>query len=151
MGVRMALVIPRRVIVVDDNDVDLLHTRSVLEATAVYGAVETFGTRQEALAHLRTLEYEDVDAVLVNIDMPEMSGFEFLRAYEETRAGRDKAPVVMMLASSPDARDWMRAVGFDSVCHFVVKPLTVAQALALRNVIAGCRSRPRLAQKTSAR
>jgi len=120
-----------KLIVVDDSDADLLYTSIVLERAGVCESILAFGTGIEALEYLQREPAHAVDLVLLDINMPEMNGFEFLQAYERLCARRRARAVVVMLTSSPDPQDRARAESFACVRHFVVKPITVEQARQL--------------------
>lgn len=121
----------RQVLVIDDSDPDLLYARIVLEATHVAGEVLTFGTAEEALVWLQRPEGHHADLILLDINMPEMDGFEFLAAYEKLRAAERASAVVVMLSSSPDPHDRQRAAAFPSVAGYVVKPIDKAEVAKL--------------------
>ena len=78
----------RDILVVDDSDTDLLYTRIILEGAQVAEQVITLGTAQEALDHLQRPEGHRVDVILLDINMPEMDGFAFLRAYDRLHANQ---------------------------------------------------------------
>lgn len=130
----------QQIIVVDDSDADLLYTRIILERAEVADSVLTFGTGMEALDFLQQPEGHEVDVILLDINMPEMSGFEFLQAYERLHESQRARAVVVMLTSSPDPGDKQRAFGFGCVRHYVVKPLQLAQARELPAMIQTLRS-----------
>ena len=125
----------QQIIVVDDSDADLLYTRIILEGAEVAETVLTFGTGMEALDFLQRPEGHEVDVILLDINMPEMSGFEFLQAYERLHDSQRARAVVVMLTSSPDPNDKRRALGFGCVKRYVVKPLDVAQARDLAAMV----------------
>jgi len=116
------------VMLVDDNDADLLYTRIVLEHAGVCERVLSFGSGPEALEHLRRAGGAGIDAILLDINMPEMDGFEFLQAYETLPESARAGAVVVMLSASPNPRDRERALRFASVRKFVVKPIDLVQA-----------------------
>jgi CheY-like chemotaxis protein len=121
-------------IVVDDNESDLLFTRIVVEKAGIAAKVTVFDDARHAIGHLQR-DDNNVDAILLDINMPVMDGFAFLTAFEALYQPRRAAPpVVVMLTSSPDSRDRDRAFAFASVRDYIVKPITVEQAreLALR-------------------
>ncbi len=124
-----------RVMVIDDSDADLLYTRIILERCGAVTEVLTFGSAIDALAHLKTPGSPPIDVILLDINMPEMGGFEFLTAYETGGASERAGAVVVMLTSSPDPTDRERAFAFRAVRSYVVKPLDVASARELSNVI----------------
>ena len=125
----------KSVLVIDDSDADLLYTRIILERSGAVGEVLTFGSAVEALAHLKAPGVEPVDVILLDINMPEMNGFAFLQAYEACDANHHARAVVVMLTTSPDPHDQTRAFSFESVRSYVVKPLDVASARGLIDVV----------------
>jgi len=124
-----------RVMVIDDSDADLLYTRIILERCGEVAEVVTFGSAIDALAYLKTPGVPAVDVILLDINMPEMGGFEFLTLYEAGGASERARAVVVMLTSSPDPTDQARAFAFNTVRSFVVKPLDLNSARRLSSVI----------------
>jgi CheY-like chemotaxis protein len=119
------------VLVVDDNDADLLYVRIVLEAAGVTDRVLTFGTAQEALAHLAGAEGAEAQLVLLDLNMPEMDGFGFLDAYGPLHASGTARAGVVVLTSSPDPADRSRALAHGCVRGYLVKPIGTAVAQGL--------------------
>lgn len=77
-----------RIIVVEDN-ADLLNTvRTFL--LFEHHTVETIENGREAAEHLKTFEY---DIIVLDWELPEMSGLDILRGYREAGG---KAPVLML-------------------------------------------------------
>ncbi len=125
----------RSVLVIDDSDADLLYTQVVLDGAQVAEEVIALGTAQEALAYLQQPEGHRVDLILLDINMPEMDGFAFLRAYERLQAGQQAGAVVVMLTSSPDPVDRAHALSFGCVKGYVVKPIDLNAARGLRALV----------------
>ncbi len=126
----------RRILVVDDNDDDLFFAQIVLNASGVAAHVTLMETGQMALDFLSSSDGQDVDVILLDINMPEMSGFEFLDLYQPlVDQGLARAPVVMHTSSSAPA-DKSKATAYGCVRGYVVKPLTKALALTLDQMVA---------------
>lgn len=121
----------REVLVVDDSDADLLYARLILEAAGVADKVSTFETAHDVLDYLQRPEGHAVDVILLDLNMPEMNGFEFLEAYQKLHRAQRARAVVVMLTSSPDPADQARALSFDCVKGYVVKPIDLAAAAGL--------------------
>jgi CheY-like chemotaxis protein len=130
----------REILVVDDSDADLLYTRLLLEAAAVAQVVSTFETGMSALEYMQRPAGHHVDVILLDINMPEMSGFEFLEAYQQLPPLQQAQAVVVMLTNSPDPADRARAFSYPCVKHYVVKPLDIQSARHLATFLAdpGC-------------
>lgn len=125
-----------QVIVVDDNESTRLHVRILMEREGFAQSVLTFGTAIEALAFLQRPEGHDVDAILLAIDLPAGGCQEFLVAYSHLHARQRAHAVVVMRASSRDARDLRHQPGCGSVTRYIAKPVDAGQ---LRELVIGIR------------
>jgi len=127
----------RQVLIIDDSDPDLLYSRLTVERARIAELVVTFGTAQEALDYLQRADAPPVDAILLDINMPETNGFAFLECFEVFRPERRHSAVVVMLTSSPDPHDRERAQSFASVKGYITKPIDAESARKLVAVING--------------
>jgi CheY-like chemotaxis protein len=116
--------------VVDDSPTDLLFASIMLERAGVARSLCMVESAEDALARLAA--EPNVDLILLDINMPGMDGFDFLQAYQALNA--QPVPVVM-LTSSPDPADEMRARSHGFVRGYVIKPLTVAAAQGLPGLL----------------
>lgn len=123
-----------RILLIDDSEPDLIYTRIVLERAKVVREIVDFESARDALAWLERPDCPGVDLILLDINMPGMNGFDFLRAYEAVTVRR-RTPSVVMLSSSADPADRRCAEGFGSVRGFVTKPLASGQAQGLVDLI----------------
>jgi CheY-like chemotaxis protein len=128
----------KEVLLIDDSEADLLYAQIVLESAGIAERVLPFDTAPEALAFLQRPEGHDVDLILLDINMPEMNGFEFLEAYERLHRSQQAKAVVVMLTSSPDPKDRERSFSFTCVKDYVVKPIDRASAQHLLQVAGPC-------------
>ena len=115
-----------RVLVVDDNLVNQMVARAILEAVGVAVAVANDG--HAALARLRI---EDFDVVLMDVHMPGMDGVEAVRRIRCGEAGRSDLPVVALTADvmAGDAERLM-AQGFDDAHSKPVQPAGLLATVA---------------------
>ncbi len=112
----------RRVLVVEDNGVNQLITRSLVER---FGhRVDVAGNGLEAVEMILQIEY---DLVLMDCQMPEMDGFEATRAirrWEEGHGRGRRIPVIAVTASPiPEVEERCRECGMDGLLR---KPLREA-------------------------
>jgi len=116
-----------RVLVVDDNAINQVVARAILEAAGVL--VATVGDGGAALDRLRG---EHFDVVLMDVHMPIMDGVEAVRRIRAGEGGRADMPVVALTADAMvgDA-ERLLAQGFDDAHPKPIRPAgllaTVAQ------------------------
>jgi DNA-binding response OmpR family regulator len=111
----------RTILVVDDNLDSIMILRSILETQGFSVLVAQGG--HEALA---VLKRETPDVILLDVMMPEMSGYEVLEKIKTTHA-TSKVPVIMVTAKMQD-EDVMTGYqhGAD---YYITKPCTAKQLL----------------------
>ncbi|MEM9812734.1 MAG: response regulator [Pseudomonadota bacterium] len=113
-----------RLMVVDDNAIDQRLYRRIVERSGRVDDMISCLSGQEALDHLNEEGSGPVDVILLDINMPRMNGFEFLEVATE-RLGPDFASmVIIMLTTSLDPGDVVRAQRFGAVRDLFHKPLT---------------------------
>lgn len=81
--------------------------------------VKAFTSSKEAFRFVKEGQ-EDISLILLDISMPEMDGFAFLKNYEEANL-KGKAKIAMYTSSIRDA-DKQKAMVFSDVIDFIVKP-----------------------------
>jgi len=111
----------RKILVVDDNLDSIMILRSILETNGFTVAVAQSG--REALG-LLTRELPDV--ILLDVMMPEMSGFEVLEKIKATHA-TSKIPVILVTAKVQD-EDVLTGYQYGAD-YYITKPCTAKQLL----------------------
>lgn len=118
----------RRLLVVDDNaEVRGMLAAALREAGA---GVEDTGNPQEALDHV---ERADIDALVVDLIMPEVHGLDLLRSIRSSTKGGDVPVLVLCALPDGQTRDRAKAdVEAIPRSAFLDKPVTARQ---LRTVL----------------
>src|ERR1700722_9014419 len=119
-----------KVLVVDDNDVDLFVAQFVLEKNNFSEKVVCVPSAREALDHLTSFKdniEELPEFIFLDINMPIMSGFDFLEEYEKLSDDIKKHCIIMMLTTSLNEGDRQKAAANAYVCSFLNKPLDNAK------------------------
>lgn len=133
----MATPTQKRILLVDDNPIDLLVHRKMLEKAGMT-AVHSANSGQEALQYLddcaATGQYPDV--LLLDIHMPVMGGLEFLARYFTREGWRPSGMKIILLTSSIDPMDRLQAASF-GVNTFLEKPLNLEKLLLMLREEAG--------------
>lgn len=117
------MLIPERFILIDDNEADNVYHEIMIRRAGFAGEVRVFENGADALDFLRADPLDVPTCLFLDINMPQMDGFEFARAAEPLL--RDKPTMLVMMLTSSDApQDRRRAGTTPPIQGFVTKPLT---------------------------
>ena len=114
-----------RLLLIDDNDIDQMMYKRIIKRSGLVGETISYLYADEALEFLKSDDCPHIDAVLLDVMMPRMDGFEFLEAVNAELGDSFKSIVVVMLTTSLNPDDRARAAKFDTVRDFLNKPLTI--------------------------
>jgi two-component system, sensor histidine kinase and response regulator len=108
---------PLHILLVEDNEVNLLLATRLLEKQG-HSVVKAMDGRKA----LSVLEHEDFDLAIIDIQMPEMDGFEFTRTIRTREAANGShLPIIAMTAHAMKGdRERCLAAGMDA---YVPKPV----------------------------
>ncbi len=114
---------PLRILVADDNAANCKILKKVLEMAGHQAVV--VGDGEAALA---TLEREPFDLALLDINMPDVTGYEVAKLYRMGHVGEWRLPIVALTADvTSETERLCREAGMDAV---LTKPMEPAQLLA---------------------
>lgn len=120
----------RCVLLVDDDPTTNYLNHKLLTQLNVADQVLMALNGREALAavhtHCQPASATCPNLILLDVNMPLMSGFEFLAAYRQLPVAQQQATVVVMLTTSLHPRDVTRAQQL-AIDGFLTKPLTAAK------------------------
>jgi len=126
-----------RVLVADDNHINQKVTASLLENMG--HRADVVGNGKEAIEAFRMVPY---DVILMDVQMPEMDGFEAsrqIRALEE-KTGRHTPVIAITAYARNEDRETCIAAGMDDYISKPIKPQELKAAIACR--VAGARTKP---------
>jgi len=116
----------KKVMLVDDNEIDNLINQEMIRSTNFANEILVFLTGQEALAHLAANQ-NDKDSlpeiIFLDINMPIMNGFQFLKEFESLSADVQQQCKIIMLSSSISPKDIDQAASSRYVRKYLNKPL----------------------------
>jgi len=116
------------VLLVDDDEPTNFLNRVTLEEAGCSERIEVAQSGQAALDYLRQSgenpSYPIPNLIFLDINMPAMDGWEFLLRYNELSKTQRAEVVVVMLTTSLNPEDEVRAHGIPTISGFRCKPLT---------------------------
>ena len=116
----------RSVLLIDDSYIDNLINRKILAGSKFAEEVIVIDSPFKAMEYLvQSIENNHApDVIFLDIRMPGMNGFEFVRELEEIKKGRFSDLKIYMLSSSLDPNDLKKVEDNDLIAKFIGKPLT---------------------------
>jgi CheY-like chemotaxis protein len=112
------------IMLIDDNAADNRYHQIIINEKGVTDLVEIALDGAQAIKMLQ-LEKEPPDLIFLDINMPKMNGWEFLDMYKKLGIGTKWKPIVLILTTSANPDDQMRAAEIVQVNGFIVKPLNM--------------------------
>lgn len=120
---------------IDDDPLNNMICRMTIEMILGKVPSESFTNPQEGLDYLKTgfLEKDQStrSVLLLDINMPLMSGWEFLDRFDDLPSGTKDRIQIYILSSSVDRRDKERSYANKNVKDFLVKPLTMETVMQM--------------------
>jgi two-component system, sensor histidine kinase RpfC len=114
---------PLKILVAEDNNANRKILRRILEMAGHKVAVANDGE-----AALSMLDRDRFDLALMDINMPEMSGYEVTKLYRMEHLGEARLPIIALTAdSTSETERQCREAGMDAV---LTKPVEAAHLLA---------------------
>lgn len=116
------------ILLIDDDEPTNFLNKMVIEEVDCTERVETMQSAREALKYLTNTtsdgDYPRPDLVFLDINMPAMDGWEFLEKYNQLSKDQKAKIIVVMLTTSFNPEDELRARNMSGISGFRNKPLT---------------------------
>lgn len=120
------------VMLIDDNKIDLFISEKIIKRLCIDSNIRTFSSAKSGIEFLKILEAKVgiktmlvPDIILLDINMPEMNGFQFINEFNKLKMLKEKNIKIYMLSSSANLKDINKAKNMVACSGFINKPLTV--------------------------
>jgi CheY-like chemotaxis protein len=107
----------------DSPDDNFFHEREIKKSDST-NVVITECSGKNALEYLKSKKEPRSDLIFLDINMPEMNGWDFLEEYNQLEKELRGHALIMMLTTSDNFDDVARAKNWGIVSDYITKPLT---------------------------
>lgn len=111
------------ILLIDDNNIDNYINKAVITKLNITENIIVKLSAIDALDYLNSLTEEFPQIIFLDIRMPIMDGFGFLREFEKIALDKRENCIVYMLSSSTNEEDITTAKSFSCVKKYLNKPL----------------------------
>lgn len=115
------------VCVIDDDNIYQYTAKVILESTGLIREIRSFYDGKTAINYFRNHAGENKetlpDVIFLDINMPEMNGWEFLDEYNALLPSLCKPITLYMVSSSVNSSDMQRSRSYKAVTDYIVKPV----------------------------
>jgi len=116
----------KKVYLIDDDDIYVFLTTKTILRVREDVDVEVFSDGLKAITHLKKIRDQSAllpDVIFLDLNMPVMDGWEFLKEYEELAPSFAKKNELYIVSSSISPHEMERSKGIPLVADFIIKPL----------------------------
>ena len=118
----------QEIIIIDDDEVIVfLHEIILSEYASMGTTIRTYNYATDALKYLNTVETEKKILILLDLNMPEVSGWDFLD--ELNKNSTNENIYIIIVTSSIDINEKLKANNYKQVLQFMEKPLLIEKIM----------------------
>jgi CheY-like chemotaxis protein len=119
------------ILIIDDEEVDFIIHSKIIKLGKFADKISYQNSGLSALQYLTEISKSASEwptHIFLDINMPQMNGFEFLEAFSKLEISLSKQPKIYILSSSINPKDREKAKGFELIKDYLMKPMTMEVA-----------------------
>lgn len=112
--------------IIDDDEIFIYGFKKFLEIRGIFAELQEFSNGLQAMNYLQNPNNADrlPDLIFVDINMPVMDGWDFMKIFEEIQSQLGKKIAVYAISSSVDHNDIDRAKDNPIIADYILKPIS---------------------------
>lgn len=114
-------------LIIEDNLIDQFIIRKLLKKVLEVDDISIANNGKEGIQWLNSHQHISSLIILLDIQMPVMNGFEFLREYDKLDLKMKKETQIYVLSSTLDADEIRKIKDTNNVTEFLSKPLPIEE------------------------
>jgi CheY-like chemotaxis protein len=124
----------KNILLIDDDPVFVYLMRRIINSTSYTCEINEFTDGELAINYLNGIRDKNEllpDLIFLDLSMPVMDGWEFLKEYSQLRPAIKKDITLFIVSSSISPKEVERAKTFRAVSDFLIKPLGKAKVIEI--------------------
>ncbi|SDS01539.1 Response regulator receiver domain-containing protein [Gillisia sp. Hel1_33_143] len=113
--------------VIDDDMIYQLIIKKMINRSSAFGEIVVYSRADIALDYFKNSEVSLPTVILLDINMPEMDGWQFLEALKEYRPQFAEETKIYIVTSSIATSDKSKANAIPEISGFLSKPVSIAK------------------------
>ncbi|HEY9196779.1 MAG TPA: response regulator [Mucilaginibacter sp.] len=121
--------VPVRICLIDNDPVYTFGFKKIISSKTPGNQFINFSNGAQALTWLKNPFYVDIlpDVIFLDINMPVMDGWEFMRGFAEIKPQLGKKITIYIISSSIDLNDIYMAKNISDITDYIFKPVSESQ------------------------
>lgn len=118
--------------IVDDDKLYRILLTKTIHKVCPNVDIQTYCNGEEAIEALKS-NSDLPDIILLDLNMPIMDGWEFMKEYNEIKKGWTKKITIYAVSSSISTADVEKSKTFEDISEYIIKPLKNEKITAILN------------------